>query len=229
MHARKSRLALPGLSMALLAITQLATACGPRYSVRAPPAAEMPRVNLPDSPVAPGTGRVVVDVPDGAADVEIKLSPRLESPGTSSPMGSIDSRWQFLCRTPCVKDLPAGHHDLSFRLLSDPKQGDSDRLAVTEGETTVYRRALTQRSGSPVQAYAGYTLASIGVTVLFTGLLLALVPTDPEFGPDESIRTAGLITLVIGAGITVGGGYLLYNGLPHTNTGNTTQFAIPPR
>jgi hypothetical protein len=194
------------------------SACSGARTPRAAPPATLPAVTLPEAPPAPGTGRVVLDVVDGRSDVQIKLSPSLTPSGTAAAGDFTYGTWQHLCSTPCVVDLPPGQHDISIRVREGRRRGDTDVLVVEPDEVTAYRRAITIREGSFIKSYAGYTLLSIGVPFLLTGLLLLPI--------DDVDPTTALIVIGLGATGTAGGGYLLYDGIPHHYRGATTNWRL---
>lgn len=202
-------------------LSLLSSACSAVRAPRPAPAAVLPSTlpveSIPQTRPAPGTGRVVLDVVDGPSDLQIKLSPPLTPSGAVEGGAFSYGQWQHLCRTPCVVDLPAGRHDLSIRVQHGNRGGDSDILVVEPEQVTAYRRAITIRKSSYIKSYAGYTLLSIGIPVLLTGLLL--MPADVD-------TSAALIVTGFGAAGTIGGGYLLREGIPHRYPGATTNWRL---
>lgn len=165
-------------------------------------------VGVPAEPPPPGVSRVVFDVTDGPSLIQIK---------TQQATGVM---WGPLCTTPCAADLPAGQHDLSFQLKSDPSRADNDLLTVLPG-SSVYRRSLGERSTSPGLLLGGYIIGYSGITVLMMSLLVTALEGANDHG--------GRNTALIGAGMTIGGGIMFYEGWPSEQPGSVTQFALPPR
>ena len=172
------------------------------------PVAIIPQVAIPQDPPAPGVSRVLFDVVDGSSLIQIKTQ-----------QGN-NVMWGPLCTTPCAADLPAGQHDLSFQLKSDPGHGDSDLLTVVPG-TSVYRRSLGERSTSPGLLLGGYVVGYTGLLVLMSSLMITALETNNEH--------AGRNTALIGLGMTFTGGLMFYEGWPTEQQGSVTQFALPPR
>jgi hypothetical protein len=168
----------------------------------------IPNVGVPAEPPPEGTSRVLFDVVDGPSLIQIK---------TLRPEGAF---WNPLCTTPCAADVPAGQHDLSFQLKSDPGHGDSDLLTVLPG-TSVYRRSLGERSTSPGLLMGGYLIGYTGLTVLLmSALVTALEGTNDH---------AGRNTAMVGLSMTIIGGGMFYEGWPTEQPGSVTQFGLAPR
>lgn len=172
------------------------------------PTMVVPMVGVPQEPPPPGVSRVLFDVTDGPSLIQIK---------TTRPDGVS---WGPLCTTPCAADLPAGQHDLSFQLRSDPGHGDSDLLTVVPG-TSVYRRTLGERSTSPGLLLGGYVIGYSGILVLLSGLMFTALESRTEH--------VGRNTMLVGLGMTLGGSGMFYAGWPTEQQGSVTQFALPPR
>jgi hypothetical protein len=175
-----------------------------------PPAAVMPQVALPPPP-APGTGRVIVDVVDGRAEVQIR---------TMQPGGA---QWRPMCATPCVIDLFPGRVEASFLVGN---HGDTDFIDVPPG-TSVYRRQLLERDESPVLLVAGYTVGYFGILTAFTGLMISAIENV-----DNTNRTTthvGRNVGLVGVGMSIAGGLMFYYGWPTVRPAAVTQFAVPPQ
>ena len=195
--------------MRALGIVVLVGCAGTRHIDPPPqPVAIIPQVAVPQDAPAPGVSRVLFDVVDGPSLIQIKTQ-----------QGN-NVMWGPLCTTPCAADLPAGQHDVSFQLKSDPGHGDSDLLTVVPG-ASVYRRSLGERSTSPGLLLGGYLVAYTGMLVL----LSSIVVTAAESSNNHSGRN----TAMVGLGITFVGGFMFYEGWPTEQQGSVTQFALPPR
>ena len=178
----------------------------------------MPRVSVSHmSPRRVGFKRVALDVKDGPSRIEIKLSQPQILNTPAGPMMIGASGWTELCISPCVVDLPAGAHQLSFREL-DGDRKDTDTIRLVH-DASVYRRALGEYSDSPVLAGAGYFLFFPGVLTFLTGLG-ALVAGSHE---------AGAIVTGVGGGLTLAGGLMWYFGIPSKQDGATTHYPVNPR
>ena len=195
--------------MRALGIVVLVGCAGTRHIDPPPqPVAIIPQVAIPQEPPAPGVSRVLFDVVDGPSLIQIKTQ-----------QGN-NVMWGPLCTTPCAADLPAGQHDVSFQLKSDPSHGDSDLLPVEPG-TRVYRRSLGERSTSPGLLLGGYIIGYSGLVVM----MMSAIVTGLETRSDH----AGRNTALVGLGMTIGGGLMFYEGWPTEQQGSVTQFALPPR
>ena len=169
-----------------------------------PPARAIPNVAMPTTPPEPGMSRVIVDVVDGPATLELK---------TRQPQGG----WLPMCRTPCAIDLPPGLTEASFRI--DEERGDYTQIEVPPG-TSVYRRKLVERSGSPALAVGGYTLAYLGLVTILSSAVVTVADTRDGH--------AGRNTFFVGLGLTFIGGAMFYEGWPSERPGASTQFGLSP-
>ena len=172
-----------------------------------PPAAVVPDVGAPAEPPPPGVSRVVFDVTDGPTLIQIKTL-------MGAGVGYVP-----LCTTPCVADLPAGQHDLSFQLRRDPGRGDNDLITVPFG-TSAYRRTLGERSSRVGTLYSGYVIGSIGLMVVW----MSGMSTLGSSSSDHAVRDA----MLFGAGLMALGLGLTYAGWPTEQPGSVTQFATSP-
>src|SRR5262245_44812804 len=89
-----------------------------------------PRPDVPPPPPA-GYGRVIIDVVDGPARVDLP------------DVGSDDLAWRRpLCVSPCVLDLPQGRHQLRLTLTDRDDHRTELALVNFRSMPTVYRRAM---------------------------------------------------------------------------------------
>src|SRR5579862_3283600 len=146
---------------AAIGLVVLVACAGTRHIDPPPvPVQIIPPVGVPPDPPPPGVSRVLFDVVDGPSLIQIKT------------MRAEGAFWGPLCTTPCAADLPAGQHDISFQLKSDPGHGDSDLLTVVPG-TSVYRRSLGERTTSPGLLLGGYIIGYSGIVTLLMSAMIA--------------------------------------------------------
>jgi hypothetical protein len=170
----------------------------------------MPAVAMPATPVPEGHGRVVIDTSDGAMDVVAQT--------TASFTSNVAPRSGFLCRTPCVVDLPLGSYTLYFSgLAKESARGDVARLEVREG-INVLRRAPGKYQPPEEGSDIGVVLLVTGISALSLGIALAAIS-------DEAVP--GIAVATIGAGATVGGIALMPGRRAEQQEGATTTWNIP--
>jgi hypothetical protein len=124
-------------------------------------------VTLPrfEAPIAPGQGRVYIDVVDGPTHVRVVNPVSVQVP-LGDQMFYEDTVLETVreCRTPCILDLPFGHQLLAFPMRGSRKE-EVDDVSVSP-VPSMYRRALgSRRSGG-----AGFVLGELGTT--FGGISL---------------------------------------------------------
>jgi len=181
-----------------LTLLGLACACAGEPVRLAPaeaPPRLMPRVQLPNTPLAPNRGRVVLDTTRGPMRVTAKYDPSFVPPGGSGEKGVSGE----LCVTPCVVDLPVGRYRLFFSGIqgSESSFGDSDDLVVNEG-TTIYRRAPGRyRTPSPVDQWGPAALGVVGTVAVILG---AVASRDGN-GAAPTALIGGGAAAMIGSGI----------------------------
>jgi hypothetical protein len=187
---------------------------------RTPPPRAEPAVAVPDAPVAPGFGRVVLHGTDGPMRVAVRADESFIPPGMSVP----PNRSGDLCVTPCVADLPAGRYKL-FLVSADGAVpgGDVDNIEVRQGGTNYYVRAPGRsepRTWLPVLPTVMYIAGSIA-------MLGGLIMLSAE---DESNQAIGGVLLAGGAITIVGGGIVYYDASRGTQQeGATTSWWKPAR
>jgi hypothetical protein len=177
----------------------------------------MPAVNLPNTPIAPNHGRVVIDTTSGPMRVTAKYDPSFTPPGGSTEQG----RTGELCVTPCVVDLPVGKYRLFFSPLenSGTALGDTDDLIVAEG-LTVYRRAPgLYRTPSPVDQLGPAALLVAGSVAITVGALMA---------SQRENNGTGTVLLLGGVVALGGGGVWAYDSSRATQQdGASTAWRVP--
>lgn len=112
-----------------------------------------------------------------------------------------DVEYSFVCAAPCKADIPGG---------------TPLRATITDHEDEPYDFVLSNDLGKEVDIVArrggrgtlagGIVMTSIGGLTVVVGLILELIALAPsEFVDKSGFRTAGLICLGVGGGLTVGG------------------------
>jgi hypothetical protein len=110
-----------------------------------------------------------------------------------------DPQYSLVCAAPCKADIPAG---------------TSLRIALTDHEDEPYDFVLSNDMGREIEIVArrggrgslagGIVMTSIGGLGTLVGLVLTLI-SFADLQDTQALRTAGLISLGVGAGLTVGG------------------------
>ena len=187
---------------------------------RTPPARSEPPISVPDAPVAPGFGRVVLHGTDGSMRVAVRADENFIPPGMTVP----PNRSGELCVTPCVADLPAGRYKL-FLVSADGSipGGDVDTMEVRLGGINYYRRApgrsepRTWLPVLPTVMYIAGSIATIG------GLILLSSEEDSNQAVGGVLMVGGLVTII-------GGGIVYYDASRGTQQeGATTSWWTPAR
>lgn len=190
---------------AWLVIVALGGACTQRLPPAEDPAHQVPAVGtLP--PLAPGMGRVVIDVVDGPAIVEEEIS-RTERV-TQSGGGSTQTTVRYngppirkkICVTPCVVDLPLGAHDLRLTLRETPNRSEKVALMFSDAPL-LYRRALSG-GRPPVKWWVGTSLLATGSLAFLLSSALLLSNADAN---NTSIISPGGLVLGLGGSMGVVG------------------------
>jgi hypothetical protein len=176
------------------------------------PSQAMPAVAMPQTPVPDAHGRVVIDTTDGPMEVVAQTSVGFTSGG--------QTRSGFLCRTPCVVDLPIGSYTLYFSgLAKDTTRGDVARLEVHPG-LNVLRRAPGKYKPPEEGSLGGFALFVTGLTALSVGVAWAVVSEEPA---------PGIVVATVGAGASVGGIVLMPAKRAEQQEGATTTWNVPPQ
>lgn len=110
-----------------------------------------------------------------------------------------DVEYTYVCAAPCKADIPGG---------------TALRATLTGHEDEPYDFVLSNDSGKEIEIVArrggrgalagGIVMTSIGGLTALVGLVLTLV-SFADIRDEQAIRTAGLITLGVGGGLTAGG------------------------
>lgn len=186
----------------------------------------MPAVELPDTPVSGGFGRVVLESVDGRAEVFAVWAGPLDEPTHQVPTQQPRQFNGRICLTPCTADLPLGRYDIYFTArFGTEVRGDAALLTVHRG-LNVHRRALG--AGTPPSdddRSAGYALAALGSTGLAAGAGLTLGAAVT--GGEQVSMAAGVVTLVIGAVTALVGGIVLDRARATERAGASTTWVEP--
>jgi hypothetical protein len=178
---------------------------------RQAPAMAMPVVQLPSTPIPAGHGRVVIDTTDGPMEVVAQTE------GTFT--GGGGSRSGFLCRTPCVVDLPLGSYKLFFSgLAHDEARGDVAPLHVQEG-LNVLRRAPGKYESPKNDPVLGGLLLVTGTVLLTTGTVMIAADEVP----------GGIALGTVGLGAGIGGAVVATPSPAEEQAGTTTAWNVPPQ
>lgn len=224
--------------LALVASVSVIAACG--YRELPPPAAPTPIVpdvpELPATPPADGTGRLLIDS-DGEPAKVARVTERIEPPagvpvvvakGASTPYGV---KSELLCMTPCAADLRTGATTLVFTSLRDPARKSTVDVAVPRGTTVVRHRIGTETPWAP--GYFGgalFTLLGGGLTLMggvALGVGLTASPTVDREGrthDPKEIAVAGAVIGTVGLAALIGGIALMTSNRPVKQEGATTTF-----
>jgi hypothetical protein len=189
-----------------LIVAAAALSLGCAHVFPPPPTPGPIRPALLDTPIAPGRGRVYIDVVDGPTNVRVIRPVDVTETEVCGPdSGCVGTQvfqdtvleTELWCRTPCVLDLTLGDKLIGFPMRG---WGQEEIDTVTVSPTpSLYRKALGWgRSGG-----GSYALGILGVT--FGGVSFvtgaALLPVG--LATDKSgFTTSGAITLGVGAVLT---------------------------
>lgn len=110
-----------------------------------------------------------------------------------------EAEYAFVCAAPCKADIPGG---------------TPLRATITGHEDEPYDFVLSNDAGREIEIVArrggrgalagGIVMTSIGGLTALVGLVLTAI-SFADIRDEQAIRTAGLVTLGIGAGLTAGG------------------------
>jgi len=174
---------------ATLMTSVLSTGCVGHRPPPAEPAAQMPNLELPPTPPPNGHGRVILDTTEGSFAVEAVE-------GHSVGVGVSATHTRLLCQTPCAVDLTFGQHELQF--TDGGRRGEA--VIDVQGETTVVRTAVGQRTGGGRVAFTGAISTVVGaLTAAGGGLAWASESgVGSDSGTEETITYVGLGMLAVG-------------------------------
>jgi hypothetical protein len=213
-----------GYAICALGVTLLlaSSGCINHLDKPAAPPPQPPRLNLPKTPPKEGYGRVYLDVPEAAADVDLYL-------GTGTQKGVVPifvagviimtpyeeavDRFRRICVTPCIVDLPQGGQELKFSLRDESTRTDRSVVAFSD-QPAAYLHTV----GREDKNLATFLPSSI---VFATGTALVLA-SPIVFAADKD--DAGTKMLLAGGVLAAVGGFLMYLTRPVEQKGNGTQW-----
>lgn len=173
-------------------------------------------------PLAPGLGRVYVDVVDGPVRVRVVNPITVTETVNDQQFESEELEDQAACTSPCVLDLPLGNHLFAFPVRG---AGGVDLVRVTASPSpTLYRRALGWRQKGGAAFVLGVLGASLGGTSFVTGA--ALLPTGLA-KESHGLTLAGGITAGVGALLTAAGIWAIANNPLAEQSGAGAQYGLP--
>ena len=196
--------------------------------VRQLPPAPTPEPRAPavdtTAPLAPGYGRLVIDVVEGPTAVQ---RVHMQAQQVDSSLGR-SGFWfvetpELLCPTsPCVADLPIGNVLLGFPVLGDSGSSEVE-LVYVDSEPTVYRRSLSiYENHGGAGRVLGIVAASLGGMSMTTGA--ALLPIGLAKDKD-GLTLAGATTLGAGAIVLTFGILGIVRYAPTYRTGAALHFS----
>lgn len=174
------------------------------------------------APVAPGHGRLYVDVVDGPTEVRVVKPVTVETLINDEVVETETLEVQSVCTSPCALDLPLGRHALAFPMRGSGGVDVTDVLVSPS--PSLYRRALGwRRSGGP-----GFALGVLGAT--FGGISFATGAALLPVGlvkDSHGMALAGEITLGTGALLIAAGIWAIVNHPLMEQAGAGAQYALP--
>jgi hypothetical protein len=198
-----------------------AAGCGTeRLPAPQAPPRELPAVDVPDEPPAPGTSRVVLDANgDKAKVVEITGSATAASGGYRAVIVGV----RPICTTPCVVDMPYGSHPLVLRSTTDETRQSELDLDVGAKPKVVRHTLGERRDGGPARTIAA-SLLLLGITAGVTGALLWGVGAGSH---SDGLESTGQLVTGLGLGGIGLSIPLFIVGRPTERPGATTEWTMP--
>jgi hypothetical protein len=173
-------------------------------------------------PLAPGLGRIYVDVVDGPTEVRAVKRVTVTEQVNDEQVETEELENQAFCTSPCILDLPPGRHLLAFPLRG---AGGVDLVSVfASPRPTLYRRALGWRQSGGAGFVLGVLGATFGGASFVTGA--ALLPTGLA-KDNHGVTLAGEITLGVGALLTAAGILAIMNNPLAEQAGAGAQYGLP--
>jgi hypothetical protein len=174
------------------------------------------------TPLAPGLGRVYVDVVDGPTEVRVVKPITVSEKVGDDEIETDELEDQAVCTSPCVLDLPLGRHLFAFPVRG---AGGVDLASVFASPSpTVYRRALGWRQSGGAGFILGVLAATFGGASFVTGG--ALLPTGLA-KDNHGLTLAGEITLGVGAVLTATGIWAMFKNPLMVQAGAGAQYGLP--
>lgn len=213
------------LSGVAIAAVFVGAACVKRLPPAPTPARVAPAVATA-APLEAGHGRIVVDVVEGPTPVH-RL--RMDSEPRADEQGR--TRYRFfeapptvLCAAaPCVADLPVGNILLGFPVIGDPGAMETELVHIAP-RATAYRRSLSvYEDHRGTGNVLGIIATALGTSAGITGAVLLPVGLDKD---NDSLATAGAITLGAGAAVMAIGIWAIRRDAPTFRPGSAIHFPL---
>jgi len=223
--------------LALVAAPSLA-ACVVEHAPPPLPPPRAPPVASP-APVAPGHGRVVVDVVDepakvarvtGTQELAATLRPTYGRTGLTAPLMRTT---ELLCFAPCVLDLRQGAHTLVFTSTVDPTRTSTADVLVSSQPVAV-RHALGREKPMSARYLGGLVLSTLGGGMLLIGGGATAIGAAAGSSSEPRAQSAsdgflafGLVVLGVGLVTGTTGLVMALGDRPEVQPGATTQTPLP--
>jgi len=210
----------------------LTASCGRTLPPPAAPEHVAP-TNFISVPPLSGMGQVVLDSPDGPANVVEVLSRSTASayaPNGATAFASAETT-RAVCTTPCEVNLPYGSHELRFTLLTDVFRESTANIVAGE-RPTVARHAVGRREETSTAYFFAMTGLGVGGLAVLYGapfsLVPSLYPTDGNGNPTSSPSSLALAGLIGGAALAVVSIVVMLISQPESQNGSTSQWVLSP-
>lgn len=220
-------LAVTGMGMTprgTLLVASLLLSAGCVHVFPPPPVPGLVQPSRLDTPVPPGQGRLYIDVADGPTRVRVvkpvSVQVQLDDDFTYE---DTELETEYVCRTPCVFDLPLGDHLFAFPMRGSVKE-EVDDVWVSQ-TPSLYRRALGSRRSGGAGFVLGVLGASFGGLSLVTGTSLFPVGLATD---RSGLTTSGAITLAAGAVLTALGIWAIAENPALEQPGASAHYDLGP-
>lgn len=110
-----------------------------------------------------------------------------------------DTEYSFVCASPCKADIPGG-----TPLRATIGDHDDEPYDFVLSNDSGHEIEILARRGGRGALAGGIVMTSLGGLTALVGIVLTAV-SFADIRDEQAIRTAGLVTLGIGAGLTIGG------------------------
>ena len=194
-------------------------ACTRTLPRRSFPEAAMPSVDL-SRPRPAGTGRLVVDVPDGSVAVS-RITVRSVPDGEHVAL--VEEPTEACAVTPCVLDVPIGNVLLAFPVLGNEGALSTPELVHVGEEPTVFRRNLDVYEDGRRGLYrTGGIFMGLAVVAIIAGFIVGQSADDGGEGRDQ--RIVGTSMLAGGVVLAIPSYLMLRFGSPTQTPGSSVHF-----
>jgi hypothetical protein len=110
-----------------------------------------------------------------------------------------DTQYRFVCSSPCKADIPGG-----MPLRATIEDHDEEPYDFVLSNDLGHEVQITARRGGRGALAGGIVMTSLGGITALVGIVLFAV-SFADIRDDQAFRTAGLVCIGIGGGLTVGG------------------------